>query len=292
MTMNCSSSSSTTSRRSSRARHCGRSVPTGGWDGAHRSPRRHRIGDLYLDYPIAVLTSIKLGYDRRRPTKRSPSRTRTSSSTRWALAGSRAPMAAASGVRDSLDTSRSSTTPLRPPRQRIARDQVGDRDRVPSPRLRGREVGDSRLVLQPHAGRRHRHGRSVLDDGRRQRTAGRCSYEAPMSLSGLLARKGCAVTFTHSTPGTYDPHHGAQHAADHDDGRGLRHADRGRPGSLYGAQPDRVRQPDAPLHAATRGVLPLLGFVVPWGGETLTVKNIKPLAMAGVATAARIVVSR
>jgi hypothetical protein len=36
---------------------------------------------------------------------------------------------------------------------------------------------------------------------------GRCEHARGdrMSLAGVLARKGAAVTFTHATPGTYDP---------------------------------------------------------------------------------------
>jgi hypothetical protein len=36
------------------------------------------------------------------------------------------------------------------------------------------------------------------------------------------------------------------------------------------------------------GVLPVLGSTVVWGADTLTVKDVEPLAMAGIATAARI----
>jgi hypothetical protein len=113
-----------------------------------------------------------------------------------------------------------------------------------------------------------------------------------MSLSGLLARKGAPVTFSKTIPGTYDAPTDTSTPPTTLTVDGFAMQIEGDP-DLYTAL--GLIESDNPTLAfapKTRGVLPTLGFVVPWGGETLTVKNIKPLAMAGIATAARIVVSR
>jgi hypothetical protein len=99
------------------------------------------------------------------------------------------------------------------------------------------------------------------------------------------------VTFTYTTPGIYDP------ATDTTTGGvtvtvPARDGDRGRPESLSAARPHRVGEPHAAVEADTAGELPPLGATVAWGGETLTVKNIKRLAMNGTPTAAKIVVAR
>lgn len=113
-----------------------------------------------------------------------------------------------------------------------------------------------------------------------------------MSLSGLLAHKGAPATFTKTTPGTYDPSTDTNTApvtvavdvlamevdGDPDLYRQL--------GLIESENPTLLVRPVVP------GTLPLLGSTVAWGGETFTAKNIKRLAMNGVATAARIVVSR
>lgn len=113
-----------------------------------------------------------------------------------------------------------------------------------------------------------------------------------MSLAGGVARKGAAVTFTHLTPGTYDP------ATDMTTGGGNVTVI-GRAMQIDG-DPDlytslNLIESDNPtllFTPTTRGELPGLGWTVVWGGESLAVKNIKALAMAGTPTAARLVVSR
>jgi hypothetical protein len=113
-----------------------------------------------------------------------------------------------------------------------------------------------------------------------------------MSLSGLLARKGCAVTFTHSTAGTYDPITERSTPPTTATVAGSAMQIDGDPDLYTALNLIESDNPTLLFTPAVRGALPLLGWTVAWGGETLTVKNIKPLAMAGVATAARIVVSR
>lgn len=113
-----------------------------------------------------------------------------------------------------------------------------------------------------------------------------------MSFAGLVARKGAAVTFSGGTAGTYDPAtdttsggsvatitgHAMQVAGDPDLYARLQLIESDNPTLLF--------SPDTP------GMIPVLGMTVAWGNETLTVKNVTPLAMNGTPTAARIVVSR
>lgn len=113
-----------------------------------------------------------------------------------------------------------------------------------------------------------------------------------MSLSGLLTKKGAAVTFSKTTPGTYDPSTDTSTPPVNVDVTGHAMEIDGDP-DLYtqlnlieSENPTLLFKPDTP------GTMPVLGATVPWGGETFTAKNIKRLAMNGTATAARIVVSR
>lgn len=113
-----------------------------------------------------------------------------------------------------------------------------------------------------------------------------------MSSRGLAARKGAPVTFTQTTPGTYDGTTG-QWSADVTvtvDGYAVQIA--GDP-DLY-AQLELIESenPTLSFTPKTIGVLPSLGMTVPWGGTTLTAKHINPLAKNGVATKAHIVASR
>lgn len=113
-----------------------------------------------------------------------------------------------------------------------------------------------------------------------------------MSMRGLAARKGAPVTFTQTTPGVYDGTTGtwSADATVTVDGYAMQIA--GDPnlyvqlGLIESANPTLSFTPNTP------GVLPALGFTVVWGGATLTVKNVNPLAMNGIATKAHIVVSR
>jgi hypothetical protein len=113
-----------------------------------------------------------------------------------------------------------------------------------------------------------------------------------MSLAGLTARKGAPVSCTKAIPGTYDA------ATDTStppttltvDGYAIQ-VD-GDPDLYTALGLIESENPTLQFTPKIRGVIPVLGMAVPWGSETFTVKNIKPLAMAGVATAARLVVGR
>lgn len=113
-----------------------------------------------------------------------------------------------------------------------------------------------------------------------------------MSLAGTLARKGAPVTFTQTTPGVYDGTTGTWSADATVTVDGYAMQIDGDP-DLY-SQLGLIESENPTLLFTPKivGVIPSLGMTVPWGGEILTVKNRKKLAMNGVATAARIVVSK
>lgn len=113
-----------------------------------------------------------------------------------------------------------------------------------------------------------------------------------MSSRGLTARKGAPVTFTQTTPGVYDGTTGtwSADATITVDGYAMQIA--GNPDLYTQLGLIESENPTLSFTPATIGVLPTLGMTVPWGGVTLTVKNINPLAKNGVATKAHIVVSR
>ena len=104
--------------------------------------------------------------------------------------------------------------------------------------------------------------------------------------------RAAAVTFSHATPGTYDPATDTTTGGSTVTVAGTAMEIDGDPnlylalGLIESENPTLLFTPD------TAGELPGLGWTVLWGGETLTVKNIKRLAMAGTAEAAKIVVSR
>jgi hypothetical protein len=113
-----------------------------------------------------------------------------------------------------------------------------------------------------------------------------------MSLAGALARKGAAVTFSQTTPGTYDGTTGLWSDDVTVTVSGTAMQIEGNPeqyaalGLIQSANPTLLFRP------AVVGVLPSLGMTVVWGGAPLTVKDVEPLAMNGTATAARVRVSR
>jgi hypothetical protein len=113
-----------------------------------------------------------------------------------------------------------------------------------------------------------------------------------MSSRGLAARKGAPVTFTQTTPGTYDGTTGQWSADVTVTVEGYAVQIDGNP-ELYAAlglvESDN---PTLSFTPKTPGVIPPLGFTVPWGGVPLTVKNRKLLAKNGVATKAHLVMSR
>lgn len=113
-----------------------------------------------------------------------------------------------------------------------------------------------------------------------------------MSLAGTLARKGAAVTFTQTTPGTYDGTTGQWSADVTVTVSGSAMQIEGDPdayatlGLIQSANPMLLFRP------VVVGVMPAVGMTVVWGGQTLTVKDVEPLAMNGTATAARVRLSR
>lgn len=113
-----------------------------------------------------------------------------------------------------------------------------------------------------------------------------------MSFASLVARKGAVVTFSHGTAGGYDAATDTFSAGSVVTVLGRAMQIDGEPetyaalGLIQSENPTLLFRPD------TSGQLPALGSTVVWGGESLTVKDVEPLAMAGVATAARIRVSR
>lgn len=113
-----------------------------------------------------------------------------------------------------------------------------------------------------------------------------------MSLGGVLTRKGAPVTFTHSTPGTYDPATDTSSAAAVVTVTGKAMEIDGDPDLFKALELIESLNPTLLFKPDTVGQLPALGSTVVWGGDTYTVKNIKRLAMAGTPTAARVVVGR
>jgi hypothetical protein len=112
-----------------------------------------------------------------------------------------------------------------------------------------------------------------------------------MSFAGILARKGAAVTFTQDTPGAYDESTDRSAPPTTVTVDGFAMQIDGDPICTWRSASSSPRTRPC-SSGRRRRVLPALGASVVWGGETLTVKNIKSLAMAGTPTAARIVVSR
>jgi hypothetical protein len=113
-----------------------------------------------------------------------------------------------------------------------------------------------------------------------------------MSLRGVLSRKGAPVTFSYGTPGTYDPATDTTTGGSVATVTGYAMQIDGDPDLYARLQLIESDNPTLLFQPDTLGQLPALGATVPWGGETLTVKNVLPAAMDGTATAAKIVVSR
>ena len=113
-----------------------------------------------------------------------------------------------------------------------------------------------------------------------------------MSLAGTLARKGAAATFSYATPGTYDPLTDTTSGGATVTVAGFAMEIDGDPDLYSSLGLIESENPTLLFRPTTQGVLPVLGATIVWGAETLTVKNIKRLAMAGTPTAAKIVVSR
>lgn len=113
-----------------------------------------------------------------------------------------------------------------------------------------------------------------------------------MSFAGLLARKGAPVVFSHGTSGTYDAATDITTGGSVVEVTGTAMQIDGNPEQYAALGLIQSENPTLLFRPAVIGVLPVLGSTVAWGGETLTVKDVEPLAMNGVATAARVRVSR
>lgn len=113
-----------------------------------------------------------------------------------------------------------------------------------------------------------------------------------MSLAGTLARKGAAVTFTQTTPGTYDGTTGQWSSDVTVTVSGVAMQIEGDPETYAALGLIQSLNPTLLFRPAVAGVLPALGMTVVWGDATLTVKDVEVLAMNGIATAARVRVSR
>jgi hypothetical protein len=114
-----------------------------------------------------------------------------------------------------------------------------------------------------------------------------------MSLRGLVAQKGAPATFTHSTPGTYDP------ATDTTSNpvvvtvEGWAIEAGNDPLVFQAAELVLTDQRTLEFTPKVRGVLPALGSAIVWAGITFTVVRIPDrLAMAGIDDAALIIVGR
>jgi hypothetical protein len=108
----------------------------------------------------------------------------------------------------------------------------------------------------------------------------------------LAARKGAPVTFTQTTPGVYDGTTGQWSDDVTVTVEGYAMQISGNPDLYTQLGLIESANPTLSFTPKTLGVVPALGMTVVWGGDTLTVKNINPLAKAGIATKAHIVVSR
>lgn len=113
-----------------------------------------------------------------------------------------------------------------------------------------------------------------------------------MSMAGVLARKGAPVVFSQTTPGVYDGTTGAwtDDVTVTVEGYAMKIA--GDPDLYKTLGLVESTSPTLSFTPKVRGVIPPLGFTVVWGGVPLTVKDVNPLAMNGIATAAHLVVSR
>lgn len=113
-----------------------------------------------------------------------------------------------------------------------------------------------------------------------------------MSFSGTLARKGAPVTFSQTTPGTYDGATGTWTADTTVTVAGTAMQIDGDPEAYAALGLILSLNPMLLFRPAVVGEMPTSGMTVVWGGATLTVKDVEPLAMNGIATAARVRVSR
>lgn len=113
-----------------------------------------------------------------------------------------------------------------------------------------------------------------------------------MSLAGVVTRKGAAVTFTSRTAGTYDAATDTTTGATVATVTGHAMQIDGDPDVYESLQLIESDNPTLLFTPTVPGSMPVLGATVVWGGATYVVKNRKPLAMNGTATAAMIVVGK
>ena len=112
-----------------------------------------------------------------------------------------------------------------------------------------------------------------------------------MSMGGLVAQKGAPVTFTMSAP-SHDAATGRAGTPTITVVSGNAMEIASDPELLIALGLIDTFSPTLLFTPKTAGRMPDIGASVVWGGEPFTVKNIQRLAMAGTATAAKIVVTR
>lgn len=113
-----------------------------------------------------------------------------------------------------------------------------------------------------------------------------------MSLAGVVARKGAPVTFTHATPGTYDPATDRITGGSVETVTGVAMQIEGNPEQYAALGLIQSENPTLLFKPTTVGQMPVLGSTVVWGADTLTVKDVEPEAMNGTAKSARVRCSR
>jgi hypothetical protein len=105
-------------------------------------------------------------------------------------------------------------------------------------------------------------------------------------------RRGRAVVFTKEIPGTYDPATDTSTAGTTVTVSGYAMRIQGDPDEYAKLGLIQSEHPMLSFGPDTAGQLPTLGMTVEFGGETLTVEDVNPCAMNGVATSAHIRCSR
>ena len=116
------------------------------------------------------------------------------------------------------------------------------------------------------------------------------------TASGALAtlkRKGAAVTFTLTIPGTLDPVTETYSGGSETTVTGYAIRDRGGDPQRYAAL--ELIQSQAPrllFASTTLGSLPPMNSVTTWGGEPFTVRDVDPIEPDGTALVAYIIIGR
>jgi hypothetical protein len=113
-----------------------------------------------------------------------------------------------------------------------------------------------------------------------------------MSLRGVLMRKGRAVVFSKEIPGAYDPATDTSTPSTTVTVSGYAMRIQGDPDEYAKLGLIQSEHPMLSFDPDTDGELPTLGMTVEFGGETLTVEDVNPCAMNGVATSAHVRCSR